>query len=811
MLAENDDLSKSISNATKELYGFLRQKGNKFHNFNVVHEIFPEASDMKLHFDAECVDDSNDKHLITEFIENNVTDSLLFWGEGGIGKTTAMFHLLESFCNGNHEITQIPIYLELNKCPINVSSWCKDDKHSFYIEKTIAELVLGKRFVNLDDDIISQIDEEFQKEPLYGKPKYLILLDGLNEVSSLASIYGLSPRMLLEKEIEEAILRFKNVRFIITTRNDATQIKNARRIQILGIDDNNVLNYLDSLEKKGQISSGVRDIVSMNSELLECLRIPLFLSMFVISSENPYITTRGEILRDFFHKKRHSLYSNQIEGKTDNGIILDFIIPEIAWYMYIKDIFDISRNEIIEIAIYCFTDVSRSILLSKYLPSCFELLEEQSVAISEIKNGLLSNVEQQINKIISIVLNDLSLLYENKGTFSFQHQHFRDYFSAVHIINQMKMIVYTYANGLLEENACYAQDLCNNKLNQVVVKFISEALDVHYSNHSYHDGKWFLREWKMRNELILQMINLYRERFSDIGWTIWNLVQIINSSGMGLLGVDLSDLNLENIEFNGILCGIDSNYPDLATNFDGSIVRLESFLPIGHEDTVKHVHFNIEGTYIVTVSDSEIIIWDRKYSYVRKWKSNDIFYNDAFFCNDTRNIVCHLSDNSVIIYDIWVDKEPRILGCDNSGGVVAVCSGTPSHLIYVVFENLKIKIYNLQLCKFQGPSFRCDESIFQLVYDRTHSKLIGLGSSGSIWSFSNGIRYLKLFISDKHQDIAISSTGKHVGLITDDGHAQFSNDYTTESFEQLPFKEIATNIYISPDGSHVGVVCEKIL
>ena len=685
--------------------------------------------------------------------------------------------------------------------PNDVTSWCQDDKNSFYIEKSVAEIVFNSRVLSSEDSHIGQIEEELKKEPSNGIPQYVLLLDGLNEVSSLPSKYGLSPRSLLENEIAKAIPRYKNARIIITSRNDTACIKKVKRIHVLGINTETVVHYLSTLEDKKLIRSGVKDRVSKSEDLLECLRIPLFLNMFAVISDNPQITTRGEILRDFFHVKRQTLYSKQIEGLRINEMILDFLVPEIAWKMSINDCFDVSRNEVAEILTHVFTSATDSVILNQFLSECFELPREQLPLISETKDKVIANAEKETDNILNIVLDDLSILYSVNGRMCFKHHHFRDYFAAVHIINQIRLCVYLFENGCNSTDE-YSQDLRSVQLNQVILRFISESLDVHYTNPVYQAGKWSLRQ--PGKNLIFRMINLYRDVFDDTGWALWNLVQMINLSGMGLLGVDLSDLNLKNVEFNGILCGIDSNQPELATNFEGSLVRLQSFLPISHNEIVNRVHYSPEGGNILTVSNKAVIVWDAKYSFVRKWMIEHDSFIDAFFSDDAHYVVCHLSNNSLIIYDVWTGREHTILGHDHLSKITAVCAGDTQSVIFVAYENHKIKRFNFKQQKFQGPSIRCRTSIAQLYYDSKNRMLVVHDKFGIVWKYAIATNQSFTPFYQECLDFAVSNSGKCFALISHDGTVHLSGNYC--QFEQQYCEEPAIHVFLSPDGSHIGMV-----
>lgn len=645
-LESNSSFYRLVGNAAKKQYRELRRPGSKFHNLNVVKEIFPEASICNLEFNG--TDEKNEKLLLMEFIERYSSESLMLLGDGGIGKTTMLFHILESYNNGSAKFSQVPLYVELNRCPSDSKSWCLDDKNSIFIEKYIATLLKGEKNIDKKDKLIKEIQHEFQRESQKGEPQYLILLDGLNEVAA-GNSNGYSIRTILENEIVYDLKNYRNVRFIITSRSNCREIKGIKKIDISGVSESCIEVYLRAEEEKGVFDKGITDQVLKNKELLNCLRIPLFLNMFGVISGDIAITTRGEILRDFFQKKRSSLYLNKIEGEKINGFILDFIIPEIAWEMTLNDSFGISFTKIQEIIEKILTNDEESRALNKYSQKCFVLDDPPSY----LCDLLLSMYHKERTKeIIDIMVSRLAIIYVDDGEYKFKHHHFRDYFAALHIIDEMKLGVYLFYE--FSDEGIYLDNIKKYRLHTNIIQFISESIGLHHSNPRYiPEQRWTMREWDQNNEIVPKLLDVFRGRFEDnIGWALWNIILILNSSGMGLLGIDLSDLNLKNINFNGILCGIGTDLSENATRFDNSLIDLDSFLPIGHHEVIVDVRYSDNGRYILTVSDSKIIIWNSNYDYVNR-RNIGKKIKRAIFSRDSNFIIYWTEESQIIIWDLW--------------------------------------------------------------------------------------------------------------------------------------------------------------
>ena len=156
-----------------------------------------------------------------------------------------------------------------------------------------------------------------------------------------------SPVEMITAEIQE-LLAHQNIRIIITSRSDEylDEMENSfEKYYLTGIDNNTIYSYL------GRNHVPVENIKN-NSRLLDTLRVPLFLKLYCQLYSVNEVSTPGEILYTYF-SERSTMYtarkriqeikkdrtatgmpytSNIINEKTQ-WFILDFLLPEIGWYM----------------------------------------------------------------------------------------------------------------------------------------------------------------------------------------------------------------------------------------------------------------------------------------------------------------------------------------------------------------------------------------------------------------------------------------------------------------------------------------------
>ena len=225
---------------------YLQSKagGGRFRLLDIEEQIMPFYSKDDKRTHSKGIDlpiqvrigESKDESPLAEAIDAT-HGNLYLIGEGGIGKTTALFrimeqHYKESLYDPNGEI---PLFVALNRAPISFERWYNDPNgfESRFIRMEIGRQLLGcDELWEVTEDYIQYITKEWKETPADGKPRYLLLLDGLNEVSvdyvtdtnPSHKINGEEPtkqvRQLIIGEFMKLFNEYPNVRIILTSRTD---------------------------------------------------------------------------------------------------------------------------------------------------------------------------------------------------------------------------------------------------------------------------------------------------------------------------------------------------------------------------------------------------------------------------------------------------------------------------------------------------------------------------------------------------------------------------------------------------------------
>lgn len=590
--------------------------GGRFASLNIIQAILPKGYVIEPDFPARYRETNGSINPVMDICKSG-TENIAIVGEGGIGKTTFLHQLMkEEFLTKNGEERRyktgcpVPIFIELNRCPEQIKDWyCEALGKTNFITRYIGQLLENHKAIDsVDTEILTMIEKEFQRTPEDYIPRYLLLLDGFNEVKSGE---GLSVRAMLSNEIS-VLNTYPNIRIITTSRETqaAYYAADFKNVQLLGLEDADIKSYFE-LSNISEVHIG---LYMSNKSLLKCLRIPLFLCMFTAERVTDLIPeTPGEILYHFFHRNScfYNIRKHAADTRTNpfdscqTAFILDFILPYIGWHFEQKDSFsmnDADFEELICDSIACIRSLCTDI---RRIP--FRDFDYRTQTLLKTADSLYQDGSVKVADIIHCIHGYLGILYQyqdsigdfgERNRYSFIHHHFRDYFSAIWDVQLLSLLRCIHTGQFFGDSKKphsprgYHDFLNTHYWQHHKTEFISQILMEHRNRPLLNPdtGNWYLPEAGTDEQKVLEHALDYCRGLCASGYDIHYLLQNILSSILWgrkeLSGMDLSDLDFKHCNFFNITCSKKGANETLSANFDGSALYKENFQPEDHQDAV---------------------------------------------------------------------------------------------------------------------------------------------------------------------------------------------------------------------------------
>lgn len=347
--AESLILKAELWAAAQSNYTASHREGGRFYNLNIIERLLPQGYVAAGRFQSRSKAEDGTIAPLADLCAQSDTNIAII-GDGGIGKTTFLQHLMEAeflapdgSARRHMRNRPVPFFIELNRCPDHIRDWYDSTLgKTNFITRYIGQL--WENHASLDSvspETLDAVEKELQRIPSDGKAQYLLLLDGFNEVRAGGSI-----RANLSNEIT-VLHTYPNVRIITTSREtQAAYYASAfQNIRLVGLEEGEILAHLETCGVPQPVIGNVRACDS----LMRCLRIPLYLCMFSVEQERDRFLpeTAGEILYCFFHKDSafYNARARMSEARSSSlteqqiAVVLDFVIPYIGWSFENSDVF----------------------------------------------------------------------------------------------------------------------------------------------------------------------------------------------------------------------------------------------------------------------------------------------------------------------------------------------------------------------------------------------------------------------------------------------------------------------------------------
>lgn len=865
-----------------------RQPGRRFASLDISKTIFPHALSMDVQEDEEdeefpsMVQAQQNPSAKPEGEKLPLFDALTktenhiyLVGEGGIGKTTSLIHIMErAYQNRAYsEEAQVPLFVELSKAPDTAGRLYANGKSTF-IYRAIYRLVRQDRTVKqVTGAEVEETEEAFIADPQTAvtpvkallsnwnkPPQYLLLLDGLNEVSRTeiviqptdeegrATSEAPTRRTVYEmivEEINNIMETCPNVQIVLTGRADdgAVQGKNITRWQLTGIDDESIRTYLG-----GKVPENEKEAIMGNRVLLDTLRIPLFLTMYIRLKEKAGITTQGEILHTFFSEKGKLLgdydlpYSmrnrlGQVEeelnrsakGKPDLRLtasmqffMIDFLLAALGRYMEKNNLFSVTSHQVEEVIRPILEDTAPTSVCGRFGEQAFPKYKKKgslssTVSVAEQLKALIGTGNGAARQFCLLASSVLGILVDDgKYNYSFIHQHVRDYFAALHVMNALWIgVVCSWTN----REAAYAflnSELSEKPLGFTVRQMLGEAAGEHH-NKPWQDeeGNWHYNvpdKTKPHNRNLIPLaMDVYRDRFDEQNsYALWNLIQVLKEVRQDLCGEDFSRLDLTMIRLN-------RHHPGkrgCAANFSGAKLQRELFMPMGHADTVNSVAFSPDGKRIVTASiDGTARIWNTEtFREMGMLKGSGRGIISAVYRpDDGRHILTASYDGSLTIWDAETLQEinsakecvewmPSLNSAayspDGKYIVIATLFGRAKILDAESLQMQKqIDVHTDKLTSMNSAVYSHDGKLIFAAMDDSTVRVLDaetLKELGHVTGRGYGV-----------ESNACSPDSKQIITMTNDGNLKVWDTQTYQEIVTLEMKTAVCSVSYSPDGKHI--------
>lgn len=616
-----------------------RSRGGRFASLDIIQTILPKGYIVEPDFPARYRDVDGSINPVMDICKSSI-ENIAIVGEGGIGKTTFFHQLMrEEFLDkngtGREFRTGCPVtfFIELNRCPEQIKDWYNEalGKTNF-ITRYIGQLYENHKAIDtVDDKTLDMIEKEFQRTPEDHIPRYLLLLDGFNEVKSGD---GLSIRTMLSNEIS-VLNTYPNIRIITTSRETqaAYYAADFKNVQLIGLEDKDIKAYFE----QSNISKTLIGLYMSNKQLLKCLRIPLFLCMFTAEKATDFIPeTPGEILYHFFHRDScfYNIRKHAADTRTNpfdshqTSFILDFILPYIGWYLEQNDSFSMNDSDFEMLICNSISCISNLCVGAKKMP--FKDFDYKTQVLFQTVESLYKDGCVNVEDIISCIHGYLGILYQyqnitgdfsERNRYSFIHHHFRDYFSSIldvqlllllQCINVEKFFQNKGVEGLPKSY----HDFLNTYYWQHHKKeFISQILMEHRNRPLLNQdtGNWYLPETENDEQKVLEHVLDYCREICASGYDIHYLLQNVLSAILQgreeLSGINLGGLDFKYCNFFNVTCSKKGDTEILSASFDGSKLYPENFQPEDHQNSV--VDFLYHGMQCFTIDmNGQIKCWD---------------------------------------------------------------------------------------------------------------------------------------------------------------------------------------------------------
>ncbi|NIM15498.1 MAG: hypothetical protein GTO45_26255, partial [Candidatus Aminicenantes bacterium] len=549
-------------------------------------------------------------------------------GDGGMGKTVSLIRLWESLLvksfsggpgprgagslKGQSTLNETPCAMHPAQCshPLAAGGNNKEPVPVFIAlnefnqvkEENRRGFILNYIRENYCDSStsIEEIWEAMKQPEPEGafKPRMALLLDGFNEIT-------VEKKELL-LEIKRIIEQCPGTRIVLTSRFDMRgqyQWGNWNLVRLLKLGKKQVESYLQ--EKNLGIPGQAR--------FLELIGNPMMLTLYAATCEvqnknresqhcrfKDRVESVGELLWNFMEAQVGNLGERLGEDREMvyyYKFLLKFFLPALGFEMEKAGLFDFTNAQIKGHIDFICKRFSQDDFFNAYAE--FDEYVE-NLPLGEGAHD--AERRKRAAKLKRIFCEELHMLVKEGESYRFLHQDFRDFFAAVHLLNEIKM-------GMVD-GQWIPEGMKERCLSYFVRRMMGEIEEEHYAKPYVVEGEGWRSDIPKGN-VLHGLVDCCRGKYGEeVGYAVWNVVRTWQEVRGELSGSDLSRLDLSRVVLNGVMCsrlygGVGGRY--LAAVFDGSRVHETNLFPRGHTSFVNSAMYSPSGDKIVSASDDKTI------------------------------------------------------------------------------------------------------------------------------------------------------------------------------------------------------------